>query len=429
VVIDDIIKFYLSEGMDKQILRKLPYALIPAIVLYDIISLLKINLPNYSFSFVMIISLAVVGVSTIWFLSRLNKAAKGVFNRLNLKDALRTFMGTYEKQDSLLSNIRLPFEDKHDDQKEEQRPSISFRFVLVAAVSGISTLIVLILTFFEILAYSKIGLNLSLVLLALVSFYLLFDLSKVSFIEEKDLGTDNTFAADFFKKFLITNSLARFTTKSKGLLYLTIRLVAPFVYVDIPKPLIESSFVYRTDGLEELFTELPKEPVKKERSGTDETKERGHSFYIQRESGSSAVDFFSESHESSSLSDILEQGPSKVFSYLLDPEDKNDVSTSSPSQKELAWISFKVLRSQDNSGLGFVVVHRFKNVFLMHRLKQRKISENKKDWVEINLRTDTRPAFQFIFIGERDILQYIKTQVDLNAGKVSPSALEIGLEP
>ncbi len=94
----------------------------------------------------------------------------------------------------------------------------------------------------------------------------------------------------------------------------------------------------------------------------------------------------------------------------------------------MAWISFKVLRTDGNSGLGYIVIHRFRNVFLMHRLKQKQLFENARDKVEFNPKTDVRAAFQLIFIGERDILQYIKTQVDLSAAKVPPSAMSYEFE-
>src|SRR6266571_6355862 len=126
-MLDDLLKFYLSEGLDKQLLKKIPYFLMVALVLY--LGIVWMN-PNPKVSPILVaipvLSLLVFVFSTFYFLGHINKGMTKAYGDLDFKSAVSKLRSVYEGQYSMLDDINIKTVN---------------RFFAAAVLNGVSILI------------------------------------------------------------------------------------------------------------------------------------------------------------------------------------------------------------------------------------------------------------------------------------------------
>jgi hypothetical protein len=103
----------------------------------------------------------------------------------------------------------------------------------------------------------------------------------------------------------------------------------------------------------------------------------------------------------------------KVFPYLLDP---NYPESDKPKK---GWMSMQVVDTHTDRIVGRLFANRFRSVFVKTVFKQERARREEK----------MLGAYQFLLMGERGYMQYVKTQIEFNSAKVPPEVLRIEVEP
>jgi len=107
-VLDDLLKFYLSEGVGKQVLKKIPYCLMIALLLY-LATIWLVPNPRVGPEILLIptISLVVFVISTFHFLAHVNQGMAKAYGDLDFKTVVAKFRSVYEGQSSMIDDINI----------------------------------------------------------------------------------------------------------------------------------------------------------------------------------------------------------------------------------------------------------------------------------------------------------------------------------
>jgi hypothetical protein len=387
-VLDDLLKFYLSEGVDKQVLKKIPYFLMVALVLYLAILWSDPN-PKLSPALLLIpiISLVVFVISTFHFLGHINEGMAKAYGNLDFKSVVAKFRSVYEGQSSMIDDINIKNVN---------------RFFGSAVLNGFSILIAMVSAFLIMLVQSGIGPPIPLVTAFFGVIYLVYDVSKSSIIEEPESKADNPIGFDFFEKYAVVNSLRRFPRRlrSRSLMYIGSRLIGPLIHIEVPKFMYDVVLVYDNPELVEALKKMIE-------------KKAGVGLYLKPEAGDTVDQFFVENPSVDKITVLVEQSAMKVFPYLLDPK------YSESEKPKRGWMALQVIDAHSGRVVGRLFAHRFRGVFVKTIIKkERMVREEQR-----------RGAYQFTFMGERGYMQYVKTQLEINSAKVPPEILRMEAEP
>src|SRR6266571_5380217 len=188
-MLDDLLKFYLSEGLDKQLLKKIPYFLMVSLVLYLVFLWLNPNLKVSSILVsIPVLSLLVFVFSTFYFLGHINEGMAKAYGDLNFKSAVAKLRSVYEGQYSMLDDINVKTVN---------------RFFASAVLNGLAILITVVSAFFIMLLLSGAGYAIPLVTVFFGVIYLVYDVSESSIVEEPESKTDNAIGPDFFRQYAV----------------------------------------------------------------------------------------------------------------------------------------------------------------------------------------------------------------------------------
>jgi hypothetical protein len=387
-VLDDLLKFYLSEGVGKQVLKKIPYFLMIALVLY-LATIWSVPNPKVSTELLLIptLSLVVFVISTFYFLGHINQGMAKAYGHLDFKTVVAKFRSVYEGQSSMIDDINI---------KSVNRVFGS------AVVNGFSILIAMVSAFLIMLLQSGIGLTIPIVTVFFGTIYIVYDASKSSFIEEPESKADNPIGFDFFEKYAVANSLRRLPRRlrSRSFMYVGSRLIGPLIHIEVPKFMYDVVLVYDNPELVEVIKKMIE-------------RESSVGIYLKQEAGETVDQFFVENPNVDKITVLVEQSPMKVFPYLLDPK------YAEWEKPKKGWSAFQVIDAHSGRIVGRLFAHRFRGVFVKTIIKkERTVREEQR-----------RGAYQFTFLGERGFMQYVKTQIEINSAKVPPEILRMEVEP
>jgi hypothetical protein len=382
LVLGDILEYYISEDLAKQILKKVPYCLAISLIFY-ILGAGKFG-PNAASDTLWIqgTSMVVFLVSTVVFLKTVNDPMKNFFSKMDIKKLVGKLKSIYEEGDSLLSDI--------DTQK-------SRKLLISGFVSGVSLFVLFTSLTFSLIAYSKPDSEVLEVSVILVVIYLVYDVAKAPLMEEPQSESKFPLGQDLVEKYTVTNSLSRLPLESKGFLYVASRLIGPIVYINFPRLSFDSVLVYENSELDQLIRKFAEKSNDREIS-------------LRYEAGESLDQFFVDQQGTKLITAMVEESPKKLFPYLVDPE---SLATGK------GWTALAIVNAKSGIVAGHVWISKFKGVYLKTKIK---LDRPRQDPKFIR-------AFQFIFIGERPDVQYIKNQIELNTAKVPPNVMDKEFEP
>jgi hypothetical protein len=268
-MIDDLLKFYLLEGLGRQVLKKIPYYLMIALIVY--FSILAIDLKpvvNPNWLLIPSISLLIFVISTFHFQSRMNGGLRKAYGGLDFKSAVGKIRSVYEGQSSILEDVNLN--------------KLSSVFVS-ALLNGFSLLIGMVSAFVLALLFSGVGLVIPLLAAFFGTIYLVVDVSKGSLVEEPESKNDNPLATDFFEKYVVTNSVRRLPRRlsSRSFMYVAGRLIGPLVQVNIPKSMYDILLVYHSNELVEVIKGMSQ-------------KREGSGLYLKQDAGDTVEQFLAD---------------------------------------------------------------------------------------------------------------------------------------
>ena len=100
-VLADLLQYYMSEDLAKQILKKVPYAMFAALLIYlGLITLGRGPVEPMQFSIWLGVSLLVFVAFTIPFLRAVNKPMANYFGEMDFKKLVAKMRSIYEQGDS-----------------------------------------------------------------------------------------------------------------------------------------------------------------------------------------------------------------------------------------------------------------------------------------------------------------------------------------
>jgi len=382
-LLDDLLKFYLNEEVSKQILKKVPYALALSLLVYWLLNFGTTPLGFYSV-LIPVISLLSFATSTFIFLSKANGGLADSFGNFDFKSVVGTYSSAYEGQSGLLDEI-------------------NFRkigwLVVTALVNGISLIVLLTSAFLLLLTIWAPNPTISLVAVIFLGIFLVQDISSASIVEvAKENDPNKTLAFDFADRFLISNTLAKLPKhlRSRRLFYVASRMIGPLFQMQTPNFAYEAPLVYESPSLVSIVKELTNMEAKT-------------NMFLEYGEGEKIDQFFVFDNRDDRISTLMNKSPREVFPYLFDP----NYEDSEKSHKR--WISFvvSVRTGNVNRKVGRIFIHRFNVVSFpsQGRIKRRfNVVVPKK-----------RAALQFIMMGDRPFIEYVKKKIELNSIPVAPN--------
>ena len=363
-MIEDFLTSYIFEKLDKQIINKVPYCILFALLTYyffDFQSTAIILTPVF---------FAIFLVSSVFFNFEVAVLANKMWVKMDFKKVYGRMTDIYEKGDSWLKDMKL----------SKQRALSSTGFL-----SGIALTVTLTLVFLLLLYYVPFGNKQVIVPVAvIVAIFLMYDVAKTDLIEEPEKENNFTIVYDVMNTYLIENSSRKLSSNSavpKMLFTLVTRIISPLIYYSFPKMSYKELFVYNNPKLREFIKQL----------------NQGHGNLRLKQSEGYSVDGFLVSEDCDRLSDIVEKMPNEVFPYLLNP----DYKFSDTVKKK--WIALQVLKKQSKSKepVGQMFIHMFRIPRVVNKRNRGKQKEIERE----------REVFMFTMMGERGSIQYIYTKI------------------
>jgi len=375
-MIGELLISYVFDRLDKQIIRRIPYALLISLFIHLMTLIEPLLIP------LAIISLVGFLLSTTLFNVLLNKAIENILLNIDFRETTKQLANIFEGRASLV-----------DDIKAQENMK-----VITLAILGGTFLTTLLSTFFlMILNYFNIGKELVIPMIIVLFIYAYQDSAEADLLKEyPSKKAENSFMQDIAQTYLIDNSLTKLPTKSLKIVILKIssRIFGPLCHLTAPKIHSDILLVYNNRDAASFIKELAKE---------------NSSLKLRHEQGQSIENFFvSNLGNLQSITCLREKTPREVFPYFFDPN-------YSYQEKHGKWTALSII--VDNKVRGYLFIHMFKGVYLRRRIRksQRKPVEQEPQQKE---------ALLFIFIGERKYVIYLKTRIETLTIKYPQSLMD-----
>jgi len=384
-MISELMVTYIFDRLDKQIIKKVPYALLISLIIYSLFDMKPFLLP-LSAAFLVIFT-----TLTIIFNSDMNKALEGLL--IDVKDLKR-----------LVEKLSKIFEGKNsflDDIKASE----NWKLILLGVLSGFSFTSLLVIVFLMIFDYFAIEEEFSIPIMIILLIYAYQDLAGGDMLKEyQTKETETTFMEDIAEAYLITNSLKSFPmeTPTIAALKLASRIIGPICHLLIPRLHSETFFVYYNPEIKTRLIEL-----------TDEN----NKLYLKCEVGQSIENLFTANWGSiEDISVLSEKSPKKVFPYLLDP------SYEFSQEKDRKWAGLSIIEQEKRKKRikGYLFIHMFKGI-VIKKGKPEIIKKRGKYREKRMLEPADKLIVLFILIGERKYVEYLKTTIEITSIKCSPN--------
>jgi len=382
-MIDDLIKHMLFEKLGRQMVGKLLYSACISLALYLFVHP-TVSFDSFPLSLAIPLTLAVFLLSTILFHHYLNKEYQNALLCTDIRKVRekrgKIFMGGH----SLLDDIR---------------PSDNKRLVVLGFTSGISSFILLVVGVYTFLAASKLGSGSVFLFFVLSLVYVMYDSLSSGYVEVEDKGG---YLADLVEKYAITNTLAKISDRgainilSKPLY----RVLAPPAQLDVPKIKFDSIHVYKDNRIFDFL---------ENRLGSE--------FQIKHEDGLSLGQLRTITNCEKATS-LIEKSPIENFPYIIDP----DYKFTGNNRERWSFISISRLEKEKSKMVGGIFIHCFKGAKIKRKIKVVSRARVKYEY-------KPSKTLLFMFFGEKSVVEYVKSEIELISPKVPQDILNIEIEP
>lgn len=386
-MISELVKYYIFDRLDKQILNRIPYCLLFSLIIYLLIIYLSFSIEGVILYF-LICSLFTVLISTSLFNWYVNRNLESLLTNVDLKKFTEKMSMIVEDRNSLLEDIK---------------NSENWWIIIIAIVSGLSFFSLFTSAFLIVLNYFKISKDLIAVAIIFVTIYLYQDIAKSGLFEEsKASETKFPFLLDLLEMYTINNSLRYLPAKrvlSEAFIQFLSRIAGPLTYLSFPKLSFDMLLIYWNHEVVKLLKRLTK-------------KDNNSHIRLKHEAGQSVDEFFTKG-SCEKITVLNEKSPKEVFPYLFNP------SYSYSEKERKKWVAFRMLERglKNEKTVGYIFIHLFEGVFVKRRVKN--IARQ-----PVKIECKAKPVLLFIFIGERSYTQYIKTEIEVISTKIPREIME-----
>jgi len=360
-MISEMLMGFVFDSLDKQIIKRVPYALLISLIIYQLFNVKTSLLPLST------ISLAIFITSTAIFNSKINKALEGLLIDVeDFKKLVEKLSKIFEGETSLLDDINA---------------SENWRIILLGVLSGIFFTLLLTTAFIMIFDYFAMGKELVIPIIIILIVYVYQDMAETNILKEyQTKETEIPFLQDIIETYLIHNSLKSFPTKSLTTVTLKLasRTIGPLCYLSAQKLHSDVILVYNNPEIKSLLKGLTRED---------------RDIYLKHAAGQSMENFFTR-EECEKITVLQEKSPKENFPYLFDP----NYTYSEKDKKKWIALSLNKKKRRKESVLGYMFIHLFRGIFLKRIIKGHRKRRLVKEKVK------PQEALLFILIGKRSCL-------------------------
>lgn len=383
IMLADLMKYYMFEAVNKQLLERIPYCLFISFLIYVTSYPMLRGVELAGLVPPAVLLFVVFTVTNEYVSRRINAPLGEFFGEMDTKKLATKLRSIYEGRNSILDDV--------------EGAANRWTF-LSAVVAGLSISAFLVLTLLMLVSYSEASFDVVVAALFIILLYLYYDVSKANLFGELQAESENSFRLDILEMYTYRNSALRLKVSSK-IMFVWSRFIGPPIHVDVPKIAIESMLLYENAELTNTI------------KGLAERKE-GKGVRLQHDDGSPLDGFFVRD-KAERITVLVEDSPKKVFPYILD----EDYKPGDDGNKK--WTSLAIIEGGSNRTVGHVFIHMFKGVFVKRRVsKQRTRAE-----------PSGRLVLHFLMIGERSYVEYIKNKLEILSAKFPVELLNAEYQP
>lgn len=382
----DSIRIIYLEKFDKQIINKVPYCLFLSLILFFVIPAVGIDL--------LLWSLVIFIISTILFNWLVNKDIEPSLISLDFRNFKNKMSLIFEGKSSVIDDIKI---------------SENWAFIFLGVLSGLSFTFLLTFSFLTVLdSFQIVRKELVIVGLIFVIIYLFQDIIKFTATgseDSKDSGGNASFLLDMMEMYIMNNSLKQIrgnTVLLQSIVAVLSRILGPVVHLSFPKFTFDRILIYKNPEVVELIKKL---------NVANMVHKEHDNICLKYIDGCPEWKFF-EPRYGEKLTNLIELSPKKIYPYLLDP----NYSYNKNEKRKRKWIVFNILKEcqKDNKIVGYAFLHEFKGAIAKRNYRKSRHNQY-----------ETKPVFLFTFVGERNIIEYLKYQIEIISSKVPLDSINV----
>ncbi len=270
-------------------------------------------------------------------------------------------------------------------------------FIFLYLVGGTSTFFIFTFLIYGLIKNLQPSIEIIYLFITFLAIYILQDSPRMDYLE-KMKTRHSRYIFNIVEMYVIENTGRKLLSRGlmNFLFKITYRVLTPIYY---PEPIdikFDSIFVYRNP---EIFRFL--------RNLSD--------IKLYREDGLD-LELLNTVNKCEKATVLVEKSSIEVFPYLFDPHYKYDDSGNKK------WSFFRILKKEKDKSkiVGCMLVHCFKTIKVKSMIKN--MSRIKKNY-------KSEIALLFMIFGKSEIVEYIKTEIDLMSVSVPNEVINMELAP
>lgn len=422
----DLINSFIFEKVDKQILFKIPYCLLFALI----VILFKAQIIQYSpiipaqikyfislpiFTIILLIVLVLFLIFTYNINSSINNQIDNAFDNIEWDTFQEKFSKIFEGQDSLIRDIKNSFD---------------YCFILKGIIAGFSLTLLFFLMFLYGLYYINLTNEFILIAIIILIIYIFSEVLQHSPL--KDLRSnqkETSVFSDMLNLYTFDNTFRDIPVEKihgRIILHVMARIFSPIILINEPSFMVDKLVIYWNPTIIDIIKNytIKENPQLNHYFKLSKSNLKNKNKYEHLEN-TQIIEKFLNEKVGESIKNLFEKSPIVVFPYLLKPSiaGEQEANTEADSQegKSKQWLVLQVIsKEQPEKIIGYVIIHSFRGLPRKIKLKPRRkhVPFTKTEQVQI---------FHMIFYGKREFMSYLRTQFIINSTTYDSNLLQ--LEP
>jgi hypothetical protein len=372
-MIEQLLTSYVLEKLNKQIIKKIPYALFFALLINLVFNI------QTSVTVITISSFVGFLIFSSVFNNYLSKASERIWKNMDCKAIVGKIYSIFEDGQSWLKDIG----------------SARTRIITISGfISGLLFTITLSSIFVLFLSIVTIDKVVLFAFIIITSIYIVQDAVKANLLEEPESENKSPLSYDVMDTYLLKNSIELKNRNSRVALSFIAPIFGPLIFFSFPKTSFKQLTILYNDQIRDL--------LRKYQKGEE-------NFFFRHEDGHELEDLFVFDNNIENINIFSSRGQKDILPYLFDP---NYVYPSKDkSQENKMWAAFSIIRkSQEKENvLGHIFIHSFKGIELTT-----KIQPHTSDY---DGKPKRKEILLIMILGQRSIVNYLETKITLISAK------------
>lgn len=380
-MISELLITYIFDSLDKQIIKKIPYALLFSLLMY-----LTVDIKHVLFLLIAI-SLITFMSSTILFDITINRALEDILININFKGMIEKIRDIIEGKISIL-----------DDIKAQE----TIRIAALGVLSGLFFTVLFSSSFLMLLYDLNLGNGFIIPSTIFLLIYVYQDLAKADLLKEHQ-PKEEAPLYDIVEAYLVDNVLEKLPKKAlkTTILKLLGRIFGPPCHLKAIKIYHDILLIYMNEDVVSLIKGLM---------------ENKKGLRLKYEQGQQVENFFTSSSGTiHSITYLREKSPKEVFPYFFNP---NYLGQNQTRDQE-KWMALSII--ENDKVRGYLFIHMFKGIYSKTRIKKSPSRPTREEYRVKNV-------LLMIFIGESKYVKYLKTRVEILSTKYPQNLMDVEIE-